>query len=297
LDTAVTLHLEQFEGPLELLLHLITKNRVDITDIPVALICDQYLEYLREMERLDMEIASSFIVMAAQLILLKTRTLLPVPEEEEAEDPRAALVEALLEYKRIKAVSGLLDEAAKVGIDRIPREPVPLNTLLSEPKAGIEYRNKPEDLIRALRRMTARENRRDKMDVRMFDKLVGAEPAPVEERVARALEKLAVRRRLPVREMCHEARNRSELVAVFLAVLELLNQRKAVIDGEDGSVAMLPETTAEANDNTVSEIPVPETEEKQKHLGKPGKQLPAPLIEDIRERTLITPAVPAKTVS
>lgn len=290
MDTAVTLHLEQFEGPLELLLHLITKNRVEITDIPVALICDQYFAYLREMERLDMEIASSFVVMAAQLILLKTRILLPVPEEEEAEDPRAELVEALLEYKRMKAVTGLLEESAKVGIDRIPREPVPLNMLLSEPKAGIEYHNKPQDLIRALRRMTARENRRDRMDVRMFDKLVGSEPAPVEERVARALEKLAVRRRLPVREMCREARNRSELVAVFLAVLELLNQRKAVIDGEDGTVAMLSENEMPEEEKSASASNVPEEiSEKQKRLQRPSKLSPAPAVEDIRERTLITP--------
>ena len=79
MDTAVTFKLEQFEGPLELLLHLIAKNRVDITDIPVALILDQYLDYLDRMRAMDMEIASSFIVMAAQLIYIKTQILLPQP--------------------------------------------------------------------------------------------------------------------------------------------------------------------------------------------------------------------------
>ena len=80
MDSHVTFRLEQFEGPLELLLHLISKNRVDITDVPVALILDQYLEYLDRMRRMDMEIASSFIVMAAQLIYIKTQILLPQPQ-------------------------------------------------------------------------------------------------------------------------------------------------------------------------------------------------------------------------
>lgn len=267
MDSAVNLHFEQFEGPLELLLSLISKNKVEITDIPVALICDQYMDYLRQMEALDMEIASSFIVMAAHLILIKTRILLPRPEEEEAEDPRAELAEALLEYKRIKTAAVEIAKLTEVGLDRLVREPSPLEAL------PVEYRNKPSDLIRALRRMTARENKKTAPGKEAFEKIVGREPAPVEERVAAALETLGKKKRLHIRDMCRGAKNRSELVAVFLAVLELLNQRKAVIEDEDGTVQMLDETA--------------EDEEKVRKLGRPDKQPPILPETDIREKTLI----------
>ena len=93
--------LEIFEGPLDLLLTLIAKTKVDIYDIPIALILDQYMAYLDEMRRLDMEIAGDFIVMAAELMLIKSKLLLPKTEQEE-EDPRAALTDALLKYQQAK---------------------------------------------------------------------------------------------------------------------------------------------------------------------------------------------------
>ena len=98
---ALTYKLEQFEGPLDLLLTLIQKNKVSITDIPISLICDQYLEYIKEAEALDMDIASEFIVMASELMLIKSKMLLP-KENEESEDPRATLADALLRYQQAK---------------------------------------------------------------------------------------------------------------------------------------------------------------------------------------------------
>ena len=99
--------LEQFEGPLDLLLTLISKNKVEISDIPIALIFEQYMEQIDIMQKLDMEIAGEFIVMASELMLIKSRMLLP-REEDEIEDPRARLAAALEEYKRIKDASQLL---------------------------------------------------------------------------------------------------------------------------------------------------------------------------------------------
>ena len=108
---AITYKLEHFEGPLDLLLHLIEKNKIDIYDIPIADITAQYLEYVRQMEREDLNIVSEFLVMAATLLDIKARMLLPreVDEEGEEIDPRAELVERLLEYKRYKL---LADELA-----------------------------------------------------------------------------------------------------------------------------------------------------------------------------------------
>ena len=98
---AIAYHLESFEGPLDLLLHLISKNQVSVYDIPIAQILEQYLDHIRQMKELDMEVASEFIAMAAQLMYIKSRLLLPARQEEEAQaDPRAPLVEALLEYQR-----------------------------------------------------------------------------------------------------------------------------------------------------------------------------------------------------
>lgn len=103
----MTVKLQVFEGPLDLLLHLLDKNKVNIYDIPIVEITNQYLEYIREMKRQDLNVVSEFLVMAATLIDIKSRMLLPVEEseEEEQEDPRAELVEQLLEYKMYKCIS------------------------------------------------------------------------------------------------------------------------------------------------------------------------------------------------
>ena len=101
MEATITYRLDQFEGPLDLLLMLIQKNKVNIIDIPIALICDQYLEYLKAAQDMDMEIAGEFIVMASELMLIKSRMLLP-KESEDEKDPRADLADALLRYQQAK---------------------------------------------------------------------------------------------------------------------------------------------------------------------------------------------------
>lgn len=112
--SAYEIHLASFDGPFDLLLHLIQKNEVDIYDIPIAEITEQYMEYLAAMEEMDLDIASEFLVMAATLLSIKARMLLPKPppellDEDEDYDPRLALVHDLLEYKRIKEAAVALD--------------------------------------------------------------------------------------------------------------------------------------------------------------------------------------------
>ena len=103
----IPVKLEAFEGPLDLLLHLIDKNKVNIYDIPIAQITEQYLEYIKEMKRQDLDVMSEFLVMAATLLDIKSKMLLPKEVDEEGEeiDPRAELVEKLLEYKMYKYIS------------------------------------------------------------------------------------------------------------------------------------------------------------------------------------------------
>jgi segregation and condensation protein A len=120
--------LEAFDGPLDLLLYLIRKDEVDIYDIPIAQITKQYLSFIEACRELDLEVAGEFLYMAAMLIRIKAQLLLPRPEsEEEVDDPRAELVNALLEYKRIKLASSKLEELAQVQMRRYPRldSPVP----------------------------------------------------------------------------------------------------------------------------------------------------------------------------
>ena len=126
---AIEIHLQAFEGPLDLLLYLIEKNKVNIYDIPIFEITQQYIEYLRAMEKMNMDVASEFIVMAATLINIKARMLLPVEktEDEEEEDPREALIRRLVEYQRYKSAAARLrkslPEADRLLLTRLP-EPI-----------------------------------------------------------------------------------------------------------------------------------------------------------------------------
>ena len=121
-----------FSGPLDVLLALVEKDKIDIADIPIALILDQYLEYLEMMQALDMDIAGEFIEMASALMLIKSRMLLPKKEKEEEEDPRAELARRLLEYKQIKLAAEYLGERFEKFGGRFAKEPT--NTFEPEPE-------------------------------------------------------------------------------------------------------------------------------------------------------------------
>ena len=120
-------HLDSFDGPLDLLLHLISKNKVSIYDIPIAEILEQYMAVLREAETMDMDVAGDFIAMAAQLVYIKSRMLLPQREETPGEDdPRAELVDMLLEYQRFRQATAFFREKGEEGADMLTKAPEPL---------------------------------------------------------------------------------------------------------------------------------------------------------------------------
>ena len=135
---AITLRLESFEGPLDLLLHLIKKNEVNVYDIPIALITEQYLEYLNLMQELNLDVASEFLVTAATLIHIKSRQLLPRPEsaagvEDEELDPRDALVRRLVEHQRFKAAAELLHERETLRSAQWTRPDARVEAIAGEP--------------------------------------------------------------------------------------------------------------------------------------------------------------------
>ena len=175
----VTFHLEVFDGPLDLLLHLLSKNKVEIQDIPIAEILDQYLSYIRQMQEFDLEIASEFITMAAQLMYIKSKMLLPVYAEEPQEDPRAGLVEALLEYQRIREAGSALNLRSQIGSELFVKGQEPLEKC----KADVQYSYDSEVLVRALEAILSRAERRLPPPVEAFRGIVGHETVPVDDKI------------------------------------------------------------------------------------------------------------------
>lgn len=225
--------LEVFEGPLDLLLALISKNKVSITDIPIALIFDQYTEYLDEMRRMDMEVAGEFIVMASELMLIKSRMLLPKTSDADEEDPRAALSAALAEYKRVKSEAALLGELYRVYGGRFSKEPE---------NVGVDIEllpHAPAQLLRAFRRILDRSDddmQRRSEPVRTIKSLYAEKPVPVPAKIIGIMRELYRHGERSFDELLSTSRSRSELVAAFMALLELLKVRRILMEEREGEL-------------------------------------------------------------
>lgn len=234
--SGISYKLETFEGPLDLLLHLIEKNKVSIYDIPIVLITQQYLEYVSHMEKEDLNVVSDFLVMAATLIDIKSRMLLPVEEEEgEEEDPRAELAARLLEYKMYKymaqELSGLEDGAVRqlYKAPTIPAEvagyqpPVDLDRLLG----GLTLA-KLQAVFESVERRRA-----DKLDpIRSKFGTIRREPISLEDRLKSVMAYARSRKRMHFRELLERREDRLDVVVTFLAILELVKLGKLKLSQE-----------------------------------------------------------------
>ena len=221
----LTYRLDQFEGPLDLLLTLISKNKVSITDIPIAMICDQYMEYIEEAQKMDLDIASEFIVMASELMLIKSRMILP-HEEGTENDPRREIADALLLYQQAKLAAKELrpmyDEYSGryvKGTDDIP------------PERGLPLDLDPNLLIKALgtvlKRMKVAETART--PVELVNPLIKRKVVSVEEKIEEICDLLSRRGESSLFTLLSEADSRPELVARFMGILELIKQRRITI--------------------------------------------------------------------
>ena len=211
--------LEDFEGPLDLILFLLSKNKIEIQDIPIALILEQYLAYLERRQQMDLEVASEFITMAAQLMFIKTRMLLSL-EDEEAKSEMAELIRSLEErrsgenYAKIKYAAARL--APMGAFSRIfLRDPEPM-----EHGKVYTYSHDPADLSAAMAEILGREERRQPLDAGSFREIVRQEPYPVAGKAREVFQRL-----------CRGSRSRSEVVATFLAILELCRARIVTLSG------------------------------------------------------------------
>lgn len=240
--------LEAFEGPLDLLLTLIKKSKIDIYDIPIADILEQYLAVVSQMEDLDLEQSSEFLVLAATLLQIKSKMLLPKDEDEEPEeDPRAELVRRLVEYRQIKESIDFFRERENEGSKLFFKLP----DAIERPEAPINYSQLTlENLLEAYKNSFSKMERKMPPPKRSFSGIVGHEKVSVREKVRGIWTRLVSKGRMIFKDIFKGVKTKPEAVAAFLAVLEMIKMNKiAVEQTEDGSPGDYTVTKI-SNDNT-----------------------------------------------
>ena len=249
--------MEDFEGPLDVIFELLSKNKIEIKDVSITAILEQYTAYLDEMKRLDMEIASEFITMASHLMLTKTKMLLSEAERLEAESELESLRKSLAERERKEAIEAI--RTAVLFLE--PRNEIGRNTFVKQPEPlkkdkSYRYRHEPEDLLKALDAITERSAKMLPPPTVNFKGIVGKEPYPVGKKAAQVVRRLIQHGILRLKNLFRGNRSRSEIVATFLAVLELCKTNSVSleddINGDNPNVRLLQ---------------VPEQKRKEEHDG------------------------------
>ena len=235
---ALEVKLQVFEGPLDLLLHLIDKNKVDIYDIPIVEITRQYLEYIRQMETQDMNVMSEFLVMAATLLDIKCKMLLPkeVNEDGEEEDPRAELVQKLLEYKMYKYMSYELKDR-QIGAEKILYKGPTLPKEVDEFTYPVDY----EELIGDLNLSKLQEifksivrKQEDKVDpIRSTFGRIEKDEVNMDEKMDFVLEYARERKKFSFRSLLEGQHSKMEVIVTFLVILELMKIGHINIEQEE----------------------------------------------------------------
>lgn len=227
--------MEDFNGPLDVILLLLSKNKIEIQDVSITAILEQYLAYLDEMKRLDMEIASEFITMASHLMVIKTKMLLSASEQAEAESEMELLRKSLVERQRkeildqIRESVKFLETRNEIGRCLFTKAPEPLKK-----ERTYQYRHEPGDMLLALAAASERSRRQLPPPTASFQGIVGKEPFPVTKKAREIIKRLVLNGVMRLRQLLRGARSRSEIVATFLAVLELCRADSVRLD-DDGT--------------------------------------------------------------
>ena len=225
--------MEDFEGPLDVIFLLLSKNKIEIQNVSITAILEQYLAYLDEMKRLDMEIASEFITMASHLMLIKTKMLLSQAEKEEAESELDVLRKSLEERERKEA----LDQIRKAVLFLEPRNEIGRCLFTKDPEPlkkdrTYRYRHSPEDLLKALDNIAERNARLLPPPTVNFKGIVGKEPYPVSKKAVQVVRRLVQHGILRLKSLFRGNRSRSEIVATFLAVLDLCKNNAVSLEDD-----------------------------------------------------------------
>ena len=226
--------MEDFEGPLDVIFLLLSKNKIEIQDVSITAILEQYLAYLEEMKRLDMEIASEFITMASHLMLIKTKMLLSAAEAAEAQGELELLRQSLAERQRKEAIEQVrtaivwLEPRNEIGRCLFTKQPEPLRR-----DRSYRYQHDVADLLRALDEIAERNQRRLPPPTVNFKGIVGKEPYPVTKKAGEVLRRLILRGVERLKNLFKGSKSRSEIVATFLAVLELCKTSSVSLEDDD----------------------------------------------------------------
>ena len=230
MEQQLTFRLQAYEGPLDLLLSLIRKNKVNIYDIPIAAILEQYMEVLSDMENMDLEVSSEFLVLAATLLNIKSRMLLPkTPNEEDEEegDPREELVRRLVEYQKYKEASLFLEENHGRGYSSFFKLP----DAIEPPEREFDTVNLTiENLMLAFSAAFSRVERRLPPPRAAFHGIVAREKVSVHKMISNVWQRLVFGMKCKFIDIFKECNSRAEVVATFLAVLELVKLKKINVD-------------------------------------------------------------------
>lgn len=243
--------MEDFQGPLDVIFLLLSKNKIEIQDVSITAILEQYLAYLDEMKRLDMEIASEFITMASHLMLIKTKMLLSAAEAAEAQSELDLLRQSLIERQRrdameqIRMAITVLEPMNDVGRCVFVKEPEPLKR-----DNTYRYKHVPADMLRALDEIAERNQRRLPPPTVNFKGIVGKEPYPVSRKAGELIRTLVLRGIERLKNLFKGNKTRSEVVATFLAILDLCKNNAVSVEddntGENPNVKLIkdPEQAA-----------------------------------------------------
>lgn len=225
--------LEDFVGPLDLILHLLSKNKMEIKDIQISLILEQYLQWMNRRKEMDLEVASEFVTMASHLVYIKTRMLLSINDEEALSEMEQLI--ATLEahqrnenYLKIKAVVPQMHVRFMNGRDFICKQPEPIQA-----DKTYRYVHQKEDLLKAMNAVLSRSDQKLPPPVAAFQGIVGREVYPVAEKAGEILRRLMDFGVTGFRALFRGNRTRSEVVATFLAVLELCKANRIILGGNE----------------------------------------------------------------
>ena len=236
--------MEDFEGPLDVIFLLLSKNKIEIQDVSITAILEQYLAYLEEMKRLDMEIASEFITMASHLMLIKTKMLLSAAEAQEAQSELDQLRQNLMDRQRKEALEQIrlavaeLEPRNEIGRCLFTKEPEPLRR-----DPTYRYRHEPMDLLKALDAIAERNSRQLPPPTVNFKGIVGKEPYPIGRKTLEVMRQLVLHGVARLKNLFKGNKSRSEIVATFLAVLDLCKTNSVSLEddatGDNPNVRLL----------------------------------------------------------
>ena len=246
--------LEDFEGPLDVIFLLLSKNKIEIQDVSISAILEQYLAYLDEMKRLDMEIASEFITMASHLMLIKTKMLLSAAEQAEAESELDLLRQSLIERQRKEAIEAVrtaivwLEPRNEIGRCVFVKEPEPLKR-----DNTYRYQHTTADLLRALDNISERNQRRLPPPTVNFKGIVGKEPYPVTRKTAELLRHLLLKGVEKMKNLFKGNRSRSEIVATFISILDMCKNNTVTLEddvnGDNPTIRLIDRQAKEESSN------------------------------------------------